>query len=206
MRRLTAADCDASSTSAAWPFGCPAGFELLSNPVMRQLRFLLAAGICASLCGGCSLSPPVSASHTIGDSCLVGSWTLDNEVNRSGWSYANTPLSVSGLHGARLTLGADGTENEVFAESNSLVGTLSDGRVLSITIRGSFTFRLHADGHRYVETGKVTVLPVTATLDGAPVSDYHGSYTPGGGTYACSQRTLTTTTSSAVQTDTWSRN
>jgi hypothetical protein len=173
---------------------------------MRQLRFLLAVGVCASLCGGCTLSPPAAASHAIGDACLVGSWSLDNELNRSGWSYANTPLSVSGLHGARLTLGADGTENEVFAESNPLVGTLADGRVLSITIRGSFTFRLHADGHKYVETGKVTVLPVTANLDGVPVAGYHGSYSPGTGTYACSQRALTTTTSSGVQTDTWSRN
>jgi hypothetical protein len=182
-------------------------WEAIARPtVIRQLRFLLATGMCASLCSGCSLSPPASASQTIGDACLVGSWSLDNEVNRSGWSYANTPLSVSGLHGARLTLGADGTEKELFAESNPLVGTLADGRVLSITIRGSFAFRLHADGHRYVETGKVTVVPVTANLDGVPVSDYHGSYSPGTGTYACSQRTLTTTTGSGVQTDTWSRN
>jgi hypothetical protein len=173
---------------------------------MRQLRFLLAIGTCVLLGGGCGLSPPASASKTIGDACLVGSWSLDNEINRSGWSYANTPLSVNGLQGARLTLGADGTENEVFAGSNPLVGTLADGRVLSITIRGSFTFGLHADAHRYVETGRATVLPVTANLDGVPVPDYHGSYTPGGGTYACSQRTLTTTTSSNVQTDTWSRN
>ncbi|MHB8689210.1 MAG: hypothetical protein ACYDB4_18790 [Candidatus Dormibacteraceae bacterium] len=161
--------------------------------------------MCASLAVGCTMSRPASA-PAIGDHCLVGSWSLDHEVNRSGWSYANTPVSVSGLDGARLTFDSDGTETVAFAASNPLVGALADGRLLSITIRGSFTFRLHADGHQYVESGAVTVVPVTARLDGVPVSDYHGSYSPGTGTYTCSQRTLTTTTSSGVQTDVWSRN
>jgi hypothetical protein len=135
----------------------------------------------------------------------VGSWSLDHEVNRSGWSYANTPVSVIGLHSARLTLAADGTETESFAGGGPLVGTLVDGRVLSIMLGGSFTFHLHADRGRYVETGSDTALPVTATLGGVPVPGYHGSYSPGTGTYECSQKNLTTTTSSGVQTDSWSR-
>jgi len=170
---------------------------------MRLLVFLLLVGACASLTG-CGLSRPASA-PAIGDACLAGTWSLDNEVNRSGWSYMNTPVSVSGLRGERLTFGADGTETGVFAGSSPLVGALADGRLLSITIRGSYSFHLHADGHKYVETGTVTVLPVTAKVGDVPVADYHGSYSPGTGTYTCSQKTLTTTTGSGVQTDSWSR-
>ena len=160
---------------------------------------------CAALSSGCSLRG-IAARPAIGDSCLVGSWSLDHEVNRSGWSYSNIPVAVSGLAGARLTLGADGTETELFTGSEPLSGTLADGRVLSITLGGSFTFHFHADGRQYVETGSETALPVTATLNGVAIAGYHGSYTPGSGTYTCSQRNLTTTTGSGVQIDSWVRN
>lgn len=102
-------------------------------------------------------------------------------------------------------MGADGTEAESFAGSEPLVGTIADGRVLSIDLGGSFTFHLHANGGRYVETGTVTVLPVTATLDSESISDYHGSYSPATGIYACSKQNLTMTTTSGVQTDSWTR-
>jgi hypothetical protein len=165
---------------------------------------MLLIAVCAAVSAGCNLRG-TSTSPAIGDACLIGSWRLDHEVNQSGWSYANVPVSVSGLDGARVTLGADGTETESFAGSKPLVGTLADGRVLSISLGGSFTFHLHTDGHRYVESGTDTPLPVTATLGGVPIPGYHGSYTPGTGTYECSQRNLTTTTSSGVQTDSWVR-
>ncbi len=165
---------------------------------------LLLIGTCAASSGACTVGGTSSA-PAIGDTCLVGSWTLDHEASQSGWSYANTPVSVSGLRGARLTVGGDGTEAESFAGSDPLVGTMADGRVLSISIRGSFTFHVHADGHQYVETGTNTTVPVTATIGGALIPDYHGSYSPGTGTYSCSRRSLTTTTGSGVQTDTWSR-
>lgn len=160
---------------------------------------------CAAVSAGCNLRG-TSTVPAIGDACLIGSWSLEHEVNESGWSYSNVPVAVSGLGGARLTLEADGTETESFAGSQPLVGTLADGRVLSITLGGSFTFHLHADGRRYVEAGTDTALPVTATLSGVPIPGYHGSYTPGMGTYECSQRNLTTTTGSGVQTDGWVRN
>ena len=171
---------------------------------VRQLIVVLLIGTYALLCGACAPSRP-SSTPAIGDACLVGNWRLDHEVNRSGWSYSNIPVSVSGLSGAKLALGADGTEREVFAGSAPLVGMMGNGRVLSITVGGSYTFHMHADGRQYVETGTVTALPVTATLGGSPVLDYHGSYSPGTGTYECSQLTLSTTTRSGVQTDTWSR-
>ena len=171
---------------------------------MKRIIFILLIGTLALLSGGCTPGGPPST-PAIGDACLVGNWRLDHEVNRSGWSYRNTPVSVSGLNGAKLALGADGTESEVFAGSQPLVGTMADGRVLSIAIGGSFTFHLHADGRQYAESGTATAVPVTADVSGSPVTDYHGSYSPGTGTYECSQRTLTTTTSSGVQTDTWTR-
>ena len=171
---------------------------------MRRLVLLLMIAACAVVSSGCSLKGP-SSSPAIGDACLVGNWHLDHETNKSGWSYANTPVAVAGLAGARLTVGADGAETESFAGSEPLVGALADGRVLSITLDGSFKFHLHADGHEYVETGTITTLPVSATLGGVPIPGYHGSYTPATGTYTCSQRTLTTTTSSGIQTDSWLR-
>jgi hypothetical protein len=165
---------------------------------------LLMIATCAAVSAGCNLGGTPTG-PAIGDACLVGNWSLDHEVNRSGWSYLNVPVAVSGLDGARVTVGADGTETESFTGSKPLLGTLADGRVLSISLGGSFTFHLHADGRRYVETGTDTALPVTATLSGVPILGYHGSYTPGTGTYECSQRNLTTTTSSDVQTDSWVR-
>jgi len=172
---------------------------------MRPAILLLMIAACAAASAGCNLGG-TSAGPAIGDACLVGSWSLDHEVNQSGWSYSNVPVAVSGLGGAHLRLGADGTETESFAGSQPLVGTLADGRVLSISLGGSYTFHLHADGHRYVESGTDTPLPVEATLSGVAIPGYRGSYTPGTGTYVCSQRNLTTTTSPDVQTDTWVRN
>jgi hypothetical protein len=146
-----------------------------------------------------------SSKPALGDACMVGGWTLQHEENRSGYAYASEPVAVAGLQGARLVLDAGGTETIQFDASQPLVGTLSNGRVLSITIRGSAAFKIHADGHNYTETGSQTVLPTTATLDGAPISDYHSSYAAGRGTYSCSPSSLTVTTASNVQTDTWTR-
>jgi hypothetical protein len=171
---------------------------------MKRLALVMLIGATAALSTGCSLGHP-PANPAVGDACLVGSWTLDHEENRSGYSYAGTPVSVTGLHGARLTLAADGTETEAFAGSDPLVGRIADGRELSIRIEGSYSFQLRADGHQYVETGTDTPLPTTATIGGVSIPDYRSSYSPGRGTYECSQRSLAMTTASGVQTDRWSR-
>lgn len=136
---------------------------------------------------------------------MVGSWTLQHEENRSGYSYAGVPVPVTGLQGATLVIDAGGSETVQFEASRPLVGTVTGGRVLSITIRGSAVFHIHADGHNYTETGSNTDLPTAATLDGNPVTDYHSSYAPGNGTYSCSSSSLMVTTASSVQTDTWTR-
>ena len=171
---------------------------------MKGLALMFLIGTTTAMSFVCGPSQP-SPKPAIGDTCLVGSWTLAHEENRSGYAYAGTPVSVNGLHGARLTLATNGTKTETFAESDPLVGTIADGRELSITIRGTYSFHVHFDGHQFVETGTKTPLPTTATVGGVPIPDYQSSYTPGRGTYVCSPGNLTTTETSGIQTDSWSR-
>jgi hypothetical protein len=143
------------------------------------------------------------ASAAIGDTCLVGTWTLDDEENTTGYTLDNVPVSVSGLKGASLRFSSSGEEAGSFDGSGPLLGS-AGGRALSIQIAGSFAFQIHADKGHYTETGARTDLPTSATLDGAPIS-YHSAYAPGSGTYTCSSSHLTMVTSDSVQTTNWSR-
>lgn len=153
----------------------------------------------------CAVGQSSSATAAVGDPCLVGSWTMVDEKNSSGYTFANAPVAVEGLRGTRLTISSAGDEREDFTDSAPLVGMLTDGRALAITIRGSFDFRIVARGGTYTETGTETALPTTASVAGIPITDYHSDYTPGAGTYSCSSTSLTMTTNDAVQTATWSK-
>ncbi len=164
---------------------------------------IAAALVVAS--AACTLGSHASAAPPIGDSCLVGSWVLTEQTNQSGYTYANVPVIVSGLSGATLKMTAAGEEIESFDGSEPLVGTLSNGLQLAITIRGSIDYKIHAASGRYEETGTVVNLPTTATAGGAPVTDYHSSYSPGRGTYSCAGARLTLTTEGETQTDVWSK-
>ena len=135
---------------------------------------------------------------------MVGAWTEVNEVNLSSYSVNKESLSVSGFEGSDLTIASDGAETLSFETSGPLVGTTKAGAKLAITIRGSATFHIHADGRSYTETGSTTELPTTATLNGKAIP-YHSSYAPGHGTYACDAHQLVTASAGGVQTDTWSR-
>lgn len=104
-----------------------------------------------------------------------------------------------------MTFNAEGTGVEDFSNSAPLVGQLVNGSQLSITLRGTWPFSIHAAGHEYVETGPDTPLPTRATLDGAPIENYASSYTPATGRYTCTFGTLTLITDSGVQTDQFSR-
>lgn len=154
----------------------------------------------------CSFGRQSSTAPPIGDSCVVGSWVLSEETNHSGYAYAGVPVAVSGLAGAKLTLTTSGDEKESFDNSAPLIGTLANGLALSITIRGSIDYRIHAASGKYQETGTVVQLPTTAIAGGAPVTDYHSSYSPGRGTYSCAAGRLTITTEDGNQTDVWSKN
>jgi hypothetical protein len=160
----------------------------------------LLAAISGCSIGAHSSSPPPA----VGDACLVGTWTLQSEQNKSGYSFNSESLAVAGLAGATLTITSAGEEKENFDSSQPLEGTLADGRRLRITIRGSFDFHIKAGGGKYTETGSATDLPTTATVDGQPVN-YHSSYAPGHGTYTCAGGSLTMTTGDGNQTDLWSK-
>jgi hypothetical protein len=156
------------------------------------------------LAQACTLGhPTASAPPPIGDACLVGTWTLDQDVNTTGYTFNNVQIEVSGLEGATMTFTSDGAGVEDFTRSQSLTGTTADGHQLSITLRGKWPFHIHADGHKYVETGPKTPLPTSATLDGLAV-DYSSYYSPASGTYTCSKRNLVMV-DPQVQTDTFSK-
>lgn len=157
--------------------------------------------IFTAACGGTQAPAPT----VVGDNCLVGNWTLQQEQNKSGYSYAGVPVAVAGLDGAKLTIKSDGTKQEMFDGSKPLVGTTAAGKKLVITITGSVTFNIHGDGHQYAETGSRKQVPTAATLDGVAIKDYQSSYSPAHGTYKCAGESLTTTTSTGLQTESWSR-
>jgi hypothetical protein len=167
------------------------------------ITVLLLAGLAAT--SGCGVfGKPVAHAPAIGDTCLVGTWTLQEEVNTSGYSLNNVTLPVTGLRGAIVTFSSDGKESESFDGSAPLVGQSPRGDVLSITIGGSIVYRIHAADGDYTETGSKTQLPTMATLNGAMV-EYHSSYEPGSGTYSCAGSNLTMITKGGVQTAMWSR-
>jgi hypothetical protein len=174
---------------------------------MPRLVVVVVLAACLAATNGCVIpgsSAKAAHSPAIGDTCLVGSWTLQESVNTDGYTFNNAPLRVAGLRGATMTFALDGTGSEDFAESAPLAGTTADGGKLVITIRGTWTLSIKGTRGHYVETGAKTDLPTTATFNGNP-ADYHSSYSPGNGTYSCSSSSLTMTTNDQVQTDSWSK-
>lgn len=174
----------------------------------RWAVFALVAVLAfVSGCGQLARLHPVKAvilaPAPVGDTCLVGRWTLQASTSSSGYSFNNQTVSVTGLRGSTDTFWLDGTEKRVFDGSEPLVGNL-DGKQLSIKVSGSVEFTIHADNAEYVETGTKTQLPTKATYGGQPV-DYQSWYQPTGGTYRCSSSTLTFVSSGGGQIDTWSR-
>jgi hypothetical protein len=174
---------------------------------MPRLVIVVLLAACLAATDGCVIpgsSAKAAHSPAIGDTCLVGTWTLHESVNTDGYTFNNGPLRVAGLRGATMTFAVDGTGSEDFAESEPLLGTTADGGKLAITIRGTWIFSIKGTAGHYVETGAKADLPTTATFNGKP-ADYHSSYSPGNGTYSCSSSSLSMTTNDQVQTDSWSK-
>jgi hypothetical protein len=163
----------------------------------------LAALLVVALTAACTLGH-ASSTSSVGDQCMVGTWTEVDEVNVSAYSINNESLSVAGFKGSGLTISSDGAESLSFDSSEPLIGTTKAGARLVITIRGKATFHIRGDGHMYSETGSKVTLATEATLNGKPVS-YQSSYAPGHGTYTCDAHSLVTVSAGGVQTDTWSR-
>lgn len=172
---------------------------------MVAIRGIAVAAFVVVIAAACALGAQPAAPPAIGDSCLVGAWILTEETNQSGYTYAGVPVMVSGMAGAELAMTSGGEEKETFDGSKPLVGTLPNGLQLAITIRGAIIYEIHASAGKYNETGAAVQLPTTATAGGAPVTDYHSSYTPGSGTYSCDSGHLTMTTAGGNQTDLWTK-
>ena len=190
------------ANGGAWPLLLP---RWLSWHVVGRWSSLLLVAACLAATQACLLGSPkhAASSAAIGDTCLVGAWTLQQEENESGYTLENVPVAVKGLGGAILTFNSSGEEKETFDGSGPLIGRTGQGE-LAINISGAFLFQIHADKGKYTETGSRTQLPTTATLNGAPIT-YQSSYSPGSGTYECSASSLTMVTNDSVQTANWSR-
>ena len=177
----------------------------ISSHVMRRWSTCLLVVACLAAAPACLLGGPknAAATATIGDRCLVGTWTLEKETNTSGYKLNNEPVAVKGAGGATVKFASSGAESGSFDGSDPLIGDYQ-GHQLSILISGSYEFTIHAGEGKYAEKGTKTQLPTTATVDGQPIT-YHSSYEPSNGTYECSSTQLTTTTEDGVQTNVWSR-
>src|SRR5690242_16898362 len=108
---------------------------------MSRLLTLALVLVCAAVTQGCGSSQPSGAnspqaSAAIGDTCLVGKWNLQQDVNTTGYKVNGEPVLVTGLQGAKMTFSADGKGTEDFNRSHPLVGALSNGSKLSISLAG----------------------------------------------------------------------
>lgn len=176
----------------------------ISSHVMRRWSTGLLVVACLVATQACLLGSPKNAAATpgIGDTCLVGTWTLEKETNGSGYKLNGEPVAVKGGGGATVKFASSGAESGSFDGSDPLIGDYQ-GHQLSILISGSYEFTIQASDGKYAETGTKTQLPTTATVDGQPIT-YHSSYEPSNGTYECSSTQLTMTTEDGDQTNVWS--
>jgi len=111
---------------------------------MPRLVIVVLLAACLAATDGCVIpgsSAKAAHSPAIGDTCLVGTWTLQESINTDGYTF-NKPLRVAGLRGATMTYAVDGTGSEDLAESEPLLGTTADGGNLAITIRGTWIFSI----------------------------------------------------------------
>jgi eukaryotic-like serine/threonine-protein kinase len=118
---------------------------------------------------------PSPAPVAIGDSCIVGRWVEQNESAPGNWTWNNggpdEVIAVAGLQGLVISFSAGGDETDDFNGTQPLIGDFH-GHQIKIVLRGSATFRDHADGSHIVET---------AAGQGVTVNYYYdGTLRPGG--------------------------
>jgi hypothetical protein len=112
-------------------------------------------------------SPSPSVVADVGDACLVGNWVLKSEsgsLNSAGVSY-----KVSGLGGAKLSIGAQGLETIDYTGSEALV--VSGGTVtLSSLYTGSLMRQIHASAGVITASATTGNASVTNTVNGVKSS------------------------------------
>ena len=129
----------------------------------RLLLLVLVALAVSVACGGSSSvatsSPSAAVSPasvvpavapTLGDQCLVGTWTVLHEADLA--SINSQMVAMSGLDGTTLTINSDGSAVFNYDASKPLAG-LYGGKYLGETFRGRVTYKVTLDGNQITLTG-----------------------------------------------------
>src|SRR5438094_9253713 len=88
---------------------------------------------------------PTASPLAIGDSCLIGKWTLTSLVMTDTASVPGTTPTFTGQVGTVMTLGAEGTEVYDLTNSTPLVGPRA-GHTVSWQAEGVQRFQCHGEG------------------------------------------------------------
>jgi hypothetical protein len=163
--------------------GASAGRHVL---VGRATAVVLAAILAA----GCSTPGPTTVTTSrIGDSCLVGSWVTQNVDEPTTFTVGSTIVPLSGQSGVVFSFAADGTEVDDYNNSQPLDGVYN-GRPLTLTMRGTATSKVVADGTKAVETGSPTTFSGNVTVGGIVVAQPSIDFSPVTFDYSCSATRL----------------
>src|SRR5207249_5967245 len=102
----------------------------------------------------------------IGDSCLVGRWTLMSLLMTDTASVPGVTLTFTGQLGTVMTLGAEGTEVYDLTNSTRLVG-VGNGHTISWQGQGVQRFQFRGEGGQWWESGPGQLATATnVVLDG----------------------------------------
>jgi len=126
----------------------------------------------------------------IGDSCLVGKWTLTSLVMTDTASVPGATLTFTGQVGTVMTLGAEGTEVYDLTNSTPLVGS-GGGHTFSWQGQGVQRFQFHGEGGEWWESGPGQTATAThVVVDGVAQPDFSNVGPPIAGSYTCSGSSL----------------
>ena len=133
---------------------------------------------------------PTPSGLAIGDSCLVGRWTLTSLVMMDTVSLPGVTLAFTGQVGTVLTLGADGTEIYDLTNSTPLVGS-GGGHTLTWQGQGVQRFQFHGEGGKWWESGPGQAATAThVVVDGVAQPDFTNVAPPVSGSYTCAGSNL----------------
>ena len=143
-------------------------------------------------------APTVNA-LAIGDSCLVGRWTLMSLLMTDTASVPGVTLTFTGQLGTVMTLGAEGTEVYDLTNSTRLVG-VGNGHTISWQGQGVQRFQFRGEGGQWWESGPGQLATATnVVLDGVAQPDFSSVGPPTAGFYTCSTSELRMTAVDPVQ-------
>ena len=138
---------------------------------------------------GTTQGAAIKAAPPVGDSCLIGRWIGSKESAPGDWTWNNEVVAVSGLTGFVLTFSAGGSETYDLAASQPLIGDYH-GHQIKIVVRGSVTYRIHADGSHFVQSGRSGRSTVTFFYDGVLQPGGTVSFPLNTISYACGAQSL----------------